>query len=49
MKVDSVAVTRDLLEVLGWRSRSDWFVPLTQQDEQRMQQQMMGPQLACCK
>jgi hypothetical protein len=45
MKVDSVAVTRDLLEVLGWRSRSDWFVPLTPEDEQRMQQQMMGPQL----
>lgn len=46
MKIDSIAVTRDMLEVLGWRNRSDWFVPITPQDEARMQQQQMGPQMA---
>jgi hypothetical protein len=42
IKLDVQAVTRDMMEVLGWRSRSDWFVPMSQEDMQRMQQQQMG-------
>jgi hypothetical protein len=42
IKLDVQAVTRDMMEVLGWRSRSDWFVPMSQQDMQMLQQQQMG-------
>lgn len=32
------AIVRDTLEVMGWRNRNDWFVPMSQQEMQAAQQ-----------
>src|SRR2546430_10730305 len=38
-KIDMKAIFRDVNEVLGWRSRSDWIVPMSKEEQQARQQQ----------
>lgn len=38
LKVNMAAVNRDVLDILGYRNRNDWFVPMTPEEIQQAQQ-----------
>lgn len=43
-KVNIDAVVRDVMGILNWRSKNDWFVPMTPQDQQMQQQEQQQQQ-----
>lgn len=37
IKINIQSVIRDVLDILNWRNRNDWFVPMSPQDQQALQ------------
>ena len=44
-KPNAKGIIRDVMEITGWRSRNDWFVPITPQEMQAMMQRQQSPQI----
>ena len=45
-KTNINAIIRDMLEAYGWRNRNDWFVQMSPEELQQMQQEQQAPDAA---